>query len=767
MAAAGDDLIVHIMADYDGGRVGLVQTSDKLLEAFAASDMLYSMTVAPRQVGLDPSNRDSMGVNAQEVHRLLGEIATVGWSWPATAHAVCCEAKPGDTSLQEYNGMLVKGLDLAPVLPNTIWFGSLSCGHTNMALRCLGAAVPSSCPLLSEGGKLDLDKLLKRDPEFAKAATTGLKWRVLRAAVRERYPAVLSIIQAALNVAGNVQQKVHEVQGLQQLWTLATNYQKKGETVDWASIKAVIKRSLPSFVDSLDSMIAFVASHSGGLQGCFLKYFLAFHRLFVKPTVRSSVPSGLYAALSTCPHHYLAWAMLAAAYTCPKEHIKPGGLCTFVSAGDVAGLLKADTVAVYEAEMYLREVREFLPRAGFSGDLWSDNQLINPVAKMEINLARLLLKKPTKDNYKEVKEIACDFIRQMKQDCPHIDISVWERSWSLQAVVVAPVPVDKRVSAQSIVLSEISVGGQVVSTLGRLRLQGMNLGTVVARKGCADLWTVSSISEHHGDVDCILLQAFGGKDEHPDESVDLHDFLPHFEVRDPKEQRQVHPSWPSGRLVNSEAVERLYLKAQVITALSCMASLIETYWSPAESVEVMVKPSKTVVAAKCFQIAALVLGPDTNSVKDLKIGKDEMPVNALEVVFKPDNPRFKFFLELPKGSDVCSPAYHIATTEDPKKANVAWVTLSVANVVAYDFIGKTRPKICLNRDSSKERGDVAPSPEEVHQHLVVHLPVMINTQPLQQGQELWLLGERPQKRAAKAVSAITNLDIAKKAKTAR
>jgi len=515
MAAPGDDPIEQIMADYDGGRVGLVQTSDKLLEAFAASDMLYSMTVAPRQVGLDPSNRDSMGVNAKEVHRLMGEIATVGWSWPATAHAVCCEAKPGDTSLQEYNGMLVKGLDLAPVLPNTIWFGSLSCGHTNMALRCLGAAVPSSCPLLSEGGKLDLDKLWKRDPEFAKAATTGLKWRVLRAAVRERYPAVLSIIQAALNVAGNVQQKVHEVQGLQQLWTLATNYQKKGETVDWASIKAVIKRSLPSFVDSLDSMIAFVASHSGGLQGSFLKYFLAFHRLFVKPTVRSSVPSGLYAALSTFPHHYLAWAMLAAAYTCPKEHIKPGGLCTFVSAGDVAGVLKGDTAAVLEAEMYLREVREFLPSAGVAGALWSGNQLINPVAKMEINLARLLLKKPTKDNYKDVKEIARDFIGHMKLDCPHVVTSVWELRWALQPVVAAPVPVDRRVSAQSIILSEISVGGQVVSPLGRLRLQGMNLGTVVARKGFADLWTVSSISEHNG-VDRILLQAFGGKDDNPE-----------------------------------------------------------------------------------------------------------------------------------------------------------------------------------------------------------------------------------------------------------
>jgi hypothetical protein len=762
---ASPSLTEQILADYDGGRVGLVQSSDKLLEALAAENLLYTMTVDPRQVGLDPSNRDSMGVNAKEVHRLMGEIATVGWSWPATAHAVCCEAKPGDTSLEEYNVMLVKGLALAPVLPNSILFGSLSCGHTNMALRCLGAAVPSSCPLLSEGGKLDLDKLSKRDTEFAKAAMTGLKWKVLRHSVRERYPAVLGLLQAALNVAGNVQQKVHEVQGLQQLWALATNYQKKGEAVNWAEIKAVIKRSLPSFVDSLDSMIAFVASQSGGLEGSFLKYFLAFHRLFVKPTVRSSVPSGLYAALSTFPHHYLAWAILEAAFTCPKEHVKAGGLCSFVSAGDVSGVLKEQAAAVQEAERYLRDVRELLPAAGVAGALWEDNQLLQPVAKMEISLARFLLKKSTKEDFKGVKEIAAAFIGHLKQECPHIKASVFEERWMLQAVC-APVPLEKRVSAQSIVLAEIDKSGKVVSSLSRLRLQGMNLGTVVARSGSADLHTISSISDKaFGGSDGILLQAFGGNDVDPEETVELEAFLKEFAVRDPKEQRQVHPFWPLGRFVNSAAAERLYLKGQVFTALGCMGSLIEDYFSPAASVQVMVKPNRTVLAAKAFQISALVLGPDTNTVKDLRVGKDEMPEKGLEAVLKPANPRWRFFLEAPKGSDLCSPAYLVSTTADSKKANVVWSTLSVASLVAFDFVGKPRPKICDKGPRGKDVDEF--SPEAVNKNLVVHLPVLINTKALQQGQELLLLCERPQKRAAKAVAAITNLDIAKKARMAK
>jgi hypothetical protein len=88
-------------------------------------------------------------------------------------------------------------------------------------------------------------------------------------------------------------------------------------------------------------------------------------------------------------------------------------------------------------------------------------------------------------------------------------------------------------------------------------------------------------------------------------------------------------------------------------------------------------------------------------------------------------------------------------------------------LVAFDFIGKPRPKICAKKEGSKGNASEDPSPEHVHENLVVHLPVLINTKPLQLGQELLLLADRPQKRTVKAVTAITNLDIAKKAKTAR
>ncbi len=161
----------------------------------------------------------------------------------------------------------------------------------------------------------------------------------------------------------------------------------------------------------------------------------------------------------------------------------------------------------------------------------------------------------------------------------------------------------------------------------------------------------------------------------------------------------------------------------------------------------------------------MVLGPDTITVKDLKVGKDEMPETGLEAVLKPANPRWRFFLEAPKGSDLCSPAYLVSTTSDSKKANVVWSTLSVASLVAFDFVGKQRPKICGKGPRGADVDQA--SPEAVNKNLVVHLPVLINTKAIQQGQELLLLCERPQKRAAKAVAAITNLELAKKLKTAK
>jgi len=110
----------------------IVQVADQLEATFEKMGLMYRMQIAPRQVGWDSLNRHGEGGSPSAVFTLLERIAATGWSWDKCAHATCIEAAPGDLSLHAFNERLCRDTGLAPVEPNTLKFGSLSAGHTNM-----------------------------------------------------------------------------------------------------------------------------------------------------------------------------------------------------------------------------------------------------------------------------------------------------------------------------------------------------------------------------------------------------------------------------------------------------------------------------------------------------------------------------------------------------------------------------------------------------------------------------------------------------------
>lgn len=173
-----------VFLERDQGRGGLVDHRGRLAAA------------ARRQVGFDTANRSGAGGNVAEVGLLASDIACLGFSWDAVSHAICVEETPGSRAIEHFNRKLCEGSALAPVLPDSIRFGSLACGHTNMGLRAIAAGCPSECSILSEDGRFSLQKLQARDPEYAKAVTQGLHWKVLRWVVRREFPQALDIIQA-------------------------------------------------------------------------------------------------------------------------------------------------------------------------------------------------------------------------------------------------------------------------------------------------------------------------------------------------------------------------------------------------------------------------------------------------------------------------------------------------------------------------------------------------------------------------------------------
>ena len=151
-----------------------------------------------------------------EVALLANDIVEDGWSWAQVKHACCIEERSGARVIQEFNEKLVAGSGLAPV-KEEIRYGSLSCGHTNQILCAMQAGMPSKIELVSENGRYNMARIRSRDPELAKAATTGLTWKVLSWRVRVLYPTVPDILSGARTMAASTLRKQGEMEGLLRL----------------------------------------------------------------------------------------------------------------------------------------------------------------------------------------------------------------------------------------------------------------------------------------------------------------------------------------------------------------------------------------------------------------------------------------------------------------------------------------------------------------------------------------------------------------------
>ena len=78
--------------------------------------------------------------------------------------------EPGRKATEDFNRKCVAHAeeDMAPVEPDTIKYGSLSCGYTNQGLRANGAGCKRSNPQLGDGVNHCVDKIAKHDTGFAR-----------------------------------------------------------------------------------------------------------------------------------------------------------------------------------------------------------------------------------------------------------------------------------------------------------------------------------------------------------------------------------------------------------------------------------------------------------------------------------------------------------------------------------------------------------------------------------------------------------------------
>ena len=273
--------LVRIFTSKDG--FGQVATADLILAELEKEKLCWEQQIPVARVGVSPVNRDGLGVNAEDVHALGGDLFALGWSSDAMGSVVCVEQAPGYDDIASFDHSLVAG---NPKLPapggNLIRYGSIAGSHRNMFLRCLLASAESDQEAMcDEDGRLCIDKVARTDPNFANAARQGLTWKVLYYKVQAEYPEVLGIISQAKNAGNAAARFESEVQVLVRLHAMAKTAQTRGQSPDWPKIRRCVPRGKPRCIDYLEELSLFVALCSGGMGAEFLKDLASFHGQFV------------------------------------------------------------------------------------------------------------------------------------------------------------------------------------------------------------------------------------------------------------------------------------------------------------------------------------------------------------------------------------------------------------------------------------------------------------------------------------------------------
>ena len=413
---------MRVLAAVTSGATGLVAGADKIDEIAIDRGLCRVMKIDPRVMGVDIGNRGGEGVNTLEVALLASDIVEDGWSWGMVSHATCIEERPGASVLQEFNEKLVAGTDLAPVEPDSIKYGSLSCGHTNCILRAMAASMPATTPHVTENGCYNMARIGSRDEGLAQAVTNGLTWKVYSWRMRVWYPSVPDLLQTARNMASTTLRKQSEIQGLLRLHnhSVLTKGLVASGIPAWHIVKASIMKTRPSFADKLEAMIAFVATKSGGDGGEYLQYLSRWHSNFVKSSQRGGVPGSLYKALASCPCQFLSFAIMEAAWSCPRGSVR-NLECQWVTAGDVGLVTRAveakKPCKVSAAEMVLSDARARLGASGLE-KLLGSNALVQVFGRFDVHVARYVMDKQESTQavvFKSLLEICNSFVLEIQK----------------------------------------------------------------------------------------------------------------------------------------------------------------------------------------------------------------------------------------------------------------------------------------------------------------------------------------------------------------
>ena len=251
----------------DAQKCGIVQGMQKTLSMLENYGLIRSQIIEPSLVGVHPSNRDGLGVVPHACHQLMEDIVSVGWD-ARQCHAICVDVPPGNSKVEQFNKELADSSNgqLPAMDPLKLKYCSLSCSHTNMALRCILGGVEHDYEnsVLTVQGRLQLEQVRLKDSAMASACETGLTWRVINSEAME-CDGLADLIQAACNTSAQLSRGESEIQILRRVLNMINTHGKGGQ-LQFTTVKEALMRTKPACSESIPEMFTFLVRHGAAVH---------------------------------------------------------------------------------------------------------------------------------------------------------------------------------------------------------------------------------------------------------------------------------------------------------------------------------------------------------------------------------------------------------------------------------------------------------------------------------------------------------------------
>ena len=179
-------------------------------------------------------------------------------------------------------------------------------------------------------------------------------------------------------------------------------------------------------------------------------------------------------------------------------------------------------------------------------------------------------------------------------------------------------------------------------------------------------------------------------------------------------------------------------RASILLAMASLSQHLDQNWPLSSVIDVLSKPSRKVVMTKDVEKGALILPPESMSVKAGP--RDEWALAAeagcVQVRVTPDDSDVVFWLVPMCTEKLMAPLWAVASTPNDWEANLVWGRYAVTVLSGVDYVGVVplaeAPPKKRTRKTRKD-GDAA---EDEAQQLVVSIPVLVNADLLKEGEEL-------------------------------